>query len=181
MKRPARLASILITVTLLSPLFGCEKKEPRPPEPAVDAVEQTQTYSTTQDVRVRSGAGTRHKIIAEIKSGTLVHVAGRENGWLKVVSKQGNPPGYIDERFAKPVGVPARSVAPASEVTYTTIADAYVREGPGLHYKAVAKVDRDTIINVVDENGDWLKVQSKRGNPPGYIEKKYAARELSQR
>jgi uncharacterized protein YgiM (DUF1202 family) len=180
MIRPTRLVLALIPVTLVGPLFGCDKKE-RPPEPTVDAVEHTQPYTTTQDVRVRSGAGTRHKIIAEIKSGTLVNVAGRENGWLKVVSKQGNPPGYIDERFAKPVGAPPRSAAPRSRATYTTIADAYVRQGPGIHYKAVAKVERDTIINVVDESGDWLKVESKRGNPTGYIEKRYAAREPSRR
>jgi uncharacterized protein YgiM (DUF1202 family) len=175
------LASALASVTLLWPLFGCEKKEPRQPKPTVDTAEQTQPYTITQDVRVRSGAGTRYKIVAEIKSGTLVNVAGREKGWLKVVSKQGNPPGYIDERFAKPVGGPSRSATPPVQGSYTTIADAYVREGPGLQYKAVAKVERDTKINVVGENGDWLKVQSKRGNPPGYIEKKYAERERSQR
>jgi uncharacterized protein YgiM (DUF1202 family) len=167
---------------LLWPLFGCEKKDPHPPLPTVDTTEEkTQSYTTTQDVRLRSGAGTRHKVVAEIKSGTLVNVAGRENGWLKVVSKQGNPPGYIDERFAKPVGGASRSPAPPAQGAYTTIADTYVREGPGLHYKAVAKVERETKINVVGEKGDWLKVRSKRGHPPGYIEKKYAVRELSQR
>ena len=172
----SRLASALTLVLLLFQLPGCEKKEPRQPEPTVDTAEQTQPYTTTQDVRVRSGAGTRYKIVAEIKSGTLVNVAGRENGWLRVVSKHGNPPGYIDERFAKPGSVPPRSPASPAQGVYTAIADAYVREGPGLHYKAVAKVERDTKINVVGENGDWLKVQSKRGNPPGYIEKRYAER-----
>ena len=170
----SRLASALTLVLLLFQLPGCEKKEPRQPEPTVDTAEQTQPYTTTQDVSVRSGAGTRYKIVAEIKSGTLVNVAGREKGWLKVVSKQGNPPGYIDDRFAKPVADSSPSAAPPARGLYTTIADAYVREGPGLHYKAVAKVEKGKEVNVVGGQGDWLKVQSRHGRPPGYIEKRYA-------
>jgi hypothetical protein len=27
---------------------------------------------------------------------------------------------------------------------------------------------------VVGAEGDWLKVQSQHGNPPGYIERRYA-------
>ncbi|HEY3305825.1 MAG TPA: SH3 domain-containing protein [Candidatus Binatia bacterium] len=174
--RSNRLAIALPLATLLFTLSGCEKKEPRQPEANVNAAEQTQPYTTTQEVRVRSGPGTRYKIVAEIKSGTLVNVAGREKGWLKVVSKQGNPPGYIDERFAKPVAVPSRSSAPPAQGVYTTIADADVREGPGLHYKAVSKIEKGKEVDVVGGQGDWLKVQSRHGRPPGYIEKRYAER-----
>jgi N-acetylmuramoyl-L-alanine amidase len=174
--RPHPLALALPLITFLLPLLGCEKKDPRQPEATVNAAEQTQPYTTTQEVRVRSGPGTRYKIIAEIKSNTLVNVAGRENGWLRVVSKQGNPPGYIDERFAKPVAVPSRSSAPPAQGAYTTIADTYVREGPGLHYKAVSKIENGKEVDVVGVQGDWLEVQSRHGRPPGYIEKRYADR-----
>jgi N-acetylmuramoyl-L-alanine amidase len=175
--RSNRLAIALTLVIILFLLSGCEKKEQSQPEATVKAAEQTQPYTTTQDVRVRSGAGTRYKIVAEIKSGTLVNVAGRENGWLKVVSKQGNPPGYIDERFAKPVGGPSQTASPPVQGSYTAIADAYVREGPGLHYKAVSKIEKGKEVDVVGGQGDWLKVQSRHGRPPGYIEKRYAERE----
>jgi uncharacterized protein YgiM (DUF1202 family) len=170
----SRPASALTLVLLLFQLPGCEKKEQRQPEATVDATDQTRPYTTTQDVRVRSGPGTRYKIIAEIKSGTLVNVAGREDGWLRVVSKQGNPPGYIDDRFAKPVADSSPGAAPHARGLYTTIADAYVREGPGLHYKAVANIEKGKEVNVVGVEGEWLKVQSRHGRPPGYIEKRYA-------
>jgi uncharacterized protein YgiM (DUF1202 family) len=171
-----RLVSVLTLILLLCPLPACDKKNERQPEAVSDAPEPTQPYTTTDDVKVRNGPGTRYKIIAEIKSGTKVNVAGRESGWLRVVSKKGNPPGYIDERFAKPAtGSSAQATAPA-QGTYLTIADAYVRESPGLHYKAVAKIEKGKEVNVVGEEGDWLKVQSLHGRPPGYIEKRYAER-----
>jgi N-acetylmuramoyl-L-alanine amidase len=171
-----RLFSVLTLILLLCPLPACDKKNERQPEAVSGAPEPTQPYTTTDDVKVRSGPGTRYKIIAEIKSGMKVNVAGRESGWLRVVSKKGNPPGYIDERFAKPAtGSSAQATAPA-QGTYITIADAYVRESPGLHYKAVAKIEKGKEVNVVGGEGDWLKVRSLHGRPPGYIEKRYAER-----
>jgi uncharacterized protein YgiM (DUF1202 family) len=171
-----QLGLALTLFFILFALQACEKKEAREPDTVADSSEQTQPYTTVKDVKVRSGPGTRHKIIAEIKSGMKVNVAGREDGWLRVVSKQGNPPGYIDERFAKPASGSSAQLTTPAEGSYITIADAYVREGAGLRYKAVAKVEKGTKLNVVGEQGDWLKVQSRRGNPPGYIEKRYAER-----
>jgi uncharacterized protein YgiM (DUF1202 family) len=172
-RQPGLLLILLLSFNLLQ---ACNKKESREAEPAaVDAGEQTEPYRTTQDVKVRSGPGTRYKIIADIKSGTKVNVAAHENGWLKVVSRQGRPPGYIDERFARPMAAEAQS-GPKSPVqgTYTTTADVIVREQPGLHYKAVAKIKKGIEVNVVGSEGDWLKIQSKHGRPPGYIEKSHA-------
>ncbi|MGH7828638.1 MAG: SH3 domain-containing protein [Candidatus Binatia bacterium] len=142
----------------------------------VFAAEQTQAYITTRDVNVRSGPGTHYKILTEIKEGTKVNVAGREGEWLRVVSKVGNPPGYIHEQYARPAGEPARQAAPFLPGSYITTADTFVREGPGLHYKVVAQVPRDIKVQVVGAEGDWLKVQSKRGRPPGYIDSRHARR-----
>jgi uncharacterized protein YgiM (DUF1202 family) len=172
----SRRLKLIFFLFLLFALGGCEKKDPGEPKATADAAEQTRPYETTQDVRVRSGPGTQYKIVAEIKRGTKVNVAGSEGGWLKIVSKHGNPPGYIDARFAKPVGEPIKQAAPAAQGSYNVTADTYVREGPGLHYKTVAKIEKGTRVNVVGSDGDWLKVQSKHGNPPGYIEKRYAQR-----
>ena len=136
-------------------------------------VEPTQPYLTTGAVNVRSGPGTQHKIVAKIEPNTKINVSANENGWLKIISKQGNPPGYIDEKFAKPLGTPVARVAPSVQGAYTTTADTVVREGPGPHYKTVASIGKDKIIEAVGSQGDWLKVQSKHGRPPGYIEKKF--------
>ena len=136
-------------------------------------IEQTQPYTTTGTVNVRSGPGTQHNIVAKIEAGTKINVAANENGWLKIISKQGNPPGYIDEKFAKPLGAPVARTAPSAQGLYTITADTVVREGPGLHYKTVASIGKNKIVEVVGVQGDWLKIQSKHGNPPGYIEKRF--------
>ena len=50
------------------------------------------------------------------------------------------------------------------------MADTQVRSGPGLHYPSLADIAKGTKLNVVDEEKGWLKVESKRGNKPGYVE-----------
>ena len=143
------------------------------PKSSSAGTEQTQPYVTTGTVNVRSGPGTQHKIVANIERDTKINVAVNENGWLKIISKKGNPPGYIDEKFAKPLGTPVARMAPSVQGLYTTTADTVVREGPGLHFKSVASIGKNKVVDVVGTQGDWLKVQSKHGRPPGYIEKKF--------
>src|SRR4051794_38193381 len=145
------LSSMRLNVTfglllLLLPQAACKNKEARQPEPMAETDGQTRPYITVQDVKVRSGPGTRYKIIAEIKADTRVNVAGQQGEWLKVVSRQGRPPGYIDQRFAKPVAAEASARANRLQGTYMTTTDLSVREGPGLHYRAVAKIDKDTKV-----------------------------------
>ncbi len=166
----------LLAVALILAAGACRNQEAAEYESTAASTEQTRPYVTTADVRVRSGPGTQYKVVAEIKSGTRVNIASSDGEWLKVVSKQGNPPGYIPERSARPTGEPVKRRSSFVEGSYTATTDTLVREGPGLHYKSVAKITKGMKVRVVDAEGDWLKVQSKRGNPPGYIEKKSAQR-----
>lgn len=163
----------LVAVALLLASAALSKPEAGESRAAA-AAEQTWPYETTDNVKVRSGPGTQYKIVAEIKSGTKVNIAASDGEWLKVVSKRGNPPGYIPERSARPTGEPIKRRTSFVEGAYTATTDTPVREGPGLHYKSVAKITKGMKVQVVDAEGDWLKVQSKHGNPPGYIEKRSA-------
>ena len=61
------------------------------------------SYLTTADVEIRSGPGTNYDVVTTIPKGVKVNVVGREGGWLKVESKQGNKPGYIEEKYARPL------------------------------------------------------------------------------
>jgi uncharacterized protein YgiM (DUF1202 family) len=62
----------------------------------------------------------------------------------------------------------------AAEGKYQTISDTQVRSGPGLHYPVVADLTKGTKITVVDNESGWLKVESKRGNKPGYVDASFA-------
>jgi uncharacterized protein YraI len=55
---------------------------------------------------------------------------------------------------------------------YKTIKDVDLRQGPGAKYPVVAKIPSDIRVNVVRVEGDWLRVESKRGAKPEYLEKR---------
>lgn len=166
------------SIAWLSPVFGGYGGEGAASFSATAAfAQQTEAYIATSDVNVRSGPGTRYQIVARIKKGTRVNVAGREGEWLRVVSKHGNPPGYIDQRFARPADGQSGKPPSFTPGVYMTLADTYIRKGPGLHYEVITKIPKGIKVHVVAAENDWLRVESKHGNPPGYVEKRYVQRQ----
>jgi N-acetylmuramoyl-L-alanine amidase len=138
------------------------------------------SYVTTADVQVRRGPGTNHEVVATIPKGIKIDVVGREGHWLKIESKHGKQPGYIDEQFARPADTqPAAQskTAPASVAgTYRTVVDVDLREGPGPQHRIMQKLPAGIIVHVTRAEGDWLRIESKRGNRPGYVEKRVVER-----
>ncbi|HWP22777.1 MAG TPA: SH3 domain-containing protein [Candidatus Binatia bacterium] len=141
------------------------------------------TYTVTEDVPLRAGPGTNHPIITTLPKGIKIHVVGREGYWLRVESKHGDKPGYIDDRFARldtpSAGAAAsKSTPPAAAVAgaYRTLRDVELREGPGTKYKSVALLPAGIKVHVVRAEGDWLRVESKKGGKPGYLEKRSVER-----
>jgi len=135
-----------------------------------------ENYTTTADVALRSGPGMKYSVVTTLPKGININVVGREGYWLKVESKHGGQPGYVDEQFAQPVGT-TQAAAPKITTTpvvgaYKTIKDVDLRQGPGAKYPMVAKIPSGIRVNVVRAEGDWLRVESKRGAKPGYLEKR---------
>src|SRR5262249_168624 len=62
----------------------------------------------------------------------------------------------------------------ATTKSYNKTGEVNLREGPGTKYKVLRRIPKDTRINVIRIDGDWLRVESKKGNPPGYIDKRFA-------
>ena len=134
------------------------------------------SYTTTADAPLRSGPGSNHEVITTLPKGIQITVVGKEGYWLKVESKHGGKPGYIDEQFAKP-NTPvktAQAKAPAASVAgrYRTLRDVDLRQGPGANHPTVARIPADITVNVVRDEGEWLRVESKKGGKPGYLQKR---------
>jgi uncharacterized protein YgiM (DUF1202 family) len=131
-------------------------------------------YLTTADVNVRKGPSTNYQVVATIPKGIKVNVVAREGQWLRIESKHGNQPGYISERYARPLepqqAYQAGSARASVSGAYRTKGETDLREGPGLKYKVVARLPAGIKINVARAEGEWLRVESKRGNQPGYVE-----------
>ena len=132
------------------------------------------TYTTTADVRLRAGPGMNHPVITTLPKGIKVNVVERESDWLKVESKQGNKPGYISEKYARPLETQqvaqSKTATPSVAGAYRTLRDVELRDGPGTKFKVVTTLPAGIKINVVRAEGDWLRVESKKGGKPGYVE-----------
>jgi uncharacterized protein YraI len=146
---------------------------------AVHAQSARGSYVTTADVPLRNGPGNFHEVITTLPKGIKINVVGKEGFWLKVESKHGGKTGYIDEQFATPATAaaaapPAQMKSPTASVTgeYRTLRDLDLREGPGAKYPTVAKIPAGIKVNVVRAEGDWLRVESKKGGKPGYVDKR---------
>lgn len=133
-------------------------------------------YFTTANVNVRSGPGTNYQVVTTIPKGIKVNVVAREGQWLRIESKRGNQPGYISERYARPLQDQQRARMDRTDSVvsgaYMTRMETELREGPGLKYRVIARLPANIKIHVVRGEGDWLRVESKRGDKPGYVEKR---------
>lgn len=138
------------------------------------------TYTTTAEVPLRKGPGSNYEVITTLPKGIKINVIGREGYWLKIESKHGGKPGYIDEQFARAESgapsTPRMAAITSAAGAYRTLADVDLRQGPGTKYPVVAKIPAGIRVNVVRAEGDWLRVESKKGGKPGYLEKRSVER-----
>jgi N-acetylmuramoyl-L-alanine amidase len=136
------------------------------------------TYITTSDVNLRKGPGTNYEIVTTIPKNVKINVVGKEGRWLKVESKHGGQPGYMDEQYARPVGLQQTNQTKASPLSsagpYRTLRETDLREGPALTSKVITKLPANIKIHVVRSEGEWLRVESKHGGRPGYVERQSA-------
>ena len=140
------------------------------------------SYETTADVPLREGPGNFHKVVTTLPKGIQINVVGKEGYWLKVESKHGGKPGYIDEQFARPAvaaTTPAANPTPAAGSSPTAAAGAYrtlreidMRETPSANSRVVTRLPSDIKVNVIRSEGDWLRVESTKGGKPGYVDKR---------
>jgi uncharacterized protein YgiM (DUF1202 family) len=166
------LISPFIILIFLS-LLGCKGEQKGADSKALpDLNAQLRPYVTIENTKLRTGPGPQFRAISELRRDAKVQVVGRDGDWVLIVSKKGNPPGYIEMTAIEPSSGDEKpeSSAPPVEGKYESLVDTRVHSGPGLHYPVVAEIKKGTKINVVDEEKGWLKVESKRGNKPGYVE-----------
>jgi uncharacterized protein YgiM (DUF1202 family) len=164
-----------IALACLLLLPACKKAEQAAtPDDLPDLNKQIRPYLTVENTKLRSGPGPQFRGIADIPANAKIHVVGRDGDWALIVSKKGNAPGFIELTAIKPgegeAEKPEFGEAKRVEGKYEAVADTQVRSGPGLHYPSLADIAKGTKLNVVDEDNGWLKVESKRGNKPGYVE-----------
>ncbi|MGE5302056.1 MAG: SH3 domain-containing protein [Alphaproteobacteria bacterium] len=157
-------------IIVLSVVACKRKQEATSTSDLPDLSAQTRPYVTTEATKVRTGPGSQFRVIGEIGPNAKIQAVGRDGEWLLIVSKKGNAPGYIEAGAVKPATGEEKEAASVTEGKYEVLVDTQVRSGPGLSHSVVANIPKGIKINVVGEENGWLKVESKQGNPPGYVE-----------
>src|SRR5262245_25253846 len=101
--RQKLLMSSFMFLILLSLLgFIGEQKEAADSKELPDLNAQMRPYMTIDNTKLRSGPGLQFRAIAEIRRDAKIQVVGRDGDWVLVVSKKGNPPGYIEMASIEP-------------------------------------------------------------------------------
>jgi uncharacterized protein YgiM (DUF1202 family) len=166
--------SCTLVLLLALALGACKSREDKvASDDLPDLSNQTRPYITVENTTVRTGPGEQFRSITKIPPNAKVHVVGRDGDWLLIVSKKGNAPGFIPMRAAQPgegEEQPEGDAPRTVEGRYETLVNTQLRSGPGLHYPVLTDIAKGTKINVVDEEKGWLRIESKQGRKPGYIE-----------
>ena len=166
---------ILMLIALLNVSACKEKESASKSQELADLNAQIRPYVTVESTKVRTGPGAQFRAIADIPRNAKVQVVGKDGDWVLIVSKKGNAPGYIEMASVQPGTSEEQESSPPPEETkvegkYETVVNTQVRSGPGLQHSVVAQVKKGTKLNVVNKENGWLKVESKSGKPPGYVD-----------
>lgn len=126
-------------------------------------------------VNVRTGPDTGSSIVGKIYDGAVAQILetvdGEDGAWFRVVS--GNVEGYIKSEFFL-YGDAAAEVIDDHVTRYAEVLAnrLNVREYPDVETKRVGYIDRGEKVEVLENLGDWLKVQYTRSKT-GYVAAEY--------
>ena len=105
-------------------------------------------------------ASTQQRLASATRAGERTTAARAANARTPRRAADSSPAAPPSNRAAR------RSAEPG---VYEVLQVTSVRENPSSNARAIAQINRGTKVTVVRSVGEWLQVQSKQGNPPGYI------------
>ncbi|MCC7448027.1 MAG: DUF3380 domain-containing protein [Anaerolineae bacterium] len=149
---------------------------------------------TVDRLNFREAANTAARIITVLTRGTILEILrDSDSEWVQARVDGTTTVGYVSKTYLRlsdtkpdaanpaPTPSPSPSVPPAptvppstpapsgrAEVTATSL---NIRSGPGTNYDIVMPVSEGTVLNVIENQGDWVKVRVGVGE--GYVAAKY--------
>lgn len=131
----------------------------------------TVKYTTTSNLNLRTGAGTKFKIVTVIPQGKQVTLISKHGNWFKV--RYSDKTGFVSSTYVKPVGTPSPSNEKPSNqaMKYKTTANLNMRSGAGTKYKVVTVVPKGKQVTLFSKHGSWYKVSYS--GKKGYVSSQY--------
>jgi len=119
--------------------------------------------TSSSNLNVRSGAGTKYSKIGSLAKGTVVEVVEIKDGWAKIIFPAANyTNGYVSAQY-----LTKQSTSPETVIGEKTVIARVlnVRSGAGTSYSIVGKLNRNTKVEVIETvaNGSWSKIKFNGG------------------
>ena len=111
--------------------------------------------TTASYLNIRAGAGTNYKCVGGLWKGTSVDILEEKSGWYRISS------GWISANYVALNNAAAPETPPASTTGNATVTASWlnVRKDPSTNYSAVSSLPKGTRIQVLESNGNWLKIK----------------------
>jgi len=122
------------------------------------AMAQSMVSVRGNTLNMRSGPGTNHEVLWELKKGYPLEVVRRQSSWLQVKDFEGDT-GWVSASLT--------SSTPHHIVKSPT---ANVRSGPGTQHRIVGKANYGDVVRTREKRGTWVRVE-RAGAPNGWIAK----------
>ena len=108
------------------------------------------------DVNMRSGPGTKYKVLWELGSGFPLVVLKRSGKWIRVRDFEGTI-GWVHRDVVNRTGHMIVKVHKNSKKRIN------VRSGPGTKYRIVAKAYYSVVFKTLKQKNGWVNVQHEKG------------------
>ena len=119
--------------------------------------------TSSSNLNVRSGAGTKYSKIGSLAKGTVVEVVEIKDGWAKIIFPSARyTNGYVSAQYLTKQGTSPETVIGEKTVIARVL---NVRSGAGTSYSIVGKLNRNTKVEVIETvaNGSWSKIKFNGG------------------
>ena len=123
---------------------------------AIGANAATVTGVTKANVNMRSGAGTKYKVVKVVKANKTVTILGQKGSWYKV--KYNGKTGYISKSYV----IKKNYTVKKYSGKYKTKVALTVRKGPGTNYVKAGTLKKGEVVTVKGKTSNgWLQISYK--------------------
>jgi len=152
----AKKINLLFIITVLLPLFTSL------PFAAAEESFPFKAEVNNNNINIRSDATVNSEVICSVNKGVYLYVLKESYGWYKVRLPK-NAPSFINKNLVSPLEPKPNKV---------TKENINIRLRPNQSSPIIGKADKDEIITIFSEEGQWYKIEPVE-NSYGWINKKF--------
>jgi uncharacterized protein YgiM (DUF1202 family) len=126
-----------------------------------------------EDINVRVDATVNSQVICTLSKGNLVEVVSEAYDWYKIHLPK-EAPSYVKRDFLECVNRVSDKCSNAKVTGYKV----NVRLGPNESSWILGQVDKATVVNIIQEQGNWYKIEPVYQSY-GWVNKKFISKEIA--